>query len=163
MGACFFVILIFIRRKKISIAEAKDQLIEVIESRPDTQKAILLKNRFVEEAGSSSSVEDLWTQYQELLRAIGFCAAELTWGEARHSFTEQAQAAVGMRSLALPLRGATRGELVLSINRTNCSVRRFHLLADIALEAWSQGSARWQVVHGEALAFSGGEGSTQSG
>jgi UDP-GlcNAc:undecaprenyl-phosphate GlcNAc-1-phosphate transferase len=166
LGACFFLILIFVRRKKVSIAAAKDQLIEVIESRPDTQKAILLKNRFVQQVDATPTGEDFWTQYQDMLKAFGFCQAALTWGEARRAFTETAEvspAATGVRELTLPLRGATPGELVLSINRTNCSVRRFHLLADIALEAWSQGSARWKVVHGEALAFSGGEGSTQSG
>jgi UDP-GlcNAc:undecaprenyl-phosphate GlcNAc-1-phosphate transferase len=166
LGALFCAVLILLRGKRLSIAAAKDQLIEVIESRPDTQKAILLKNRFVQEVDATSTGEDFWTQYQDMLKAIGFCQAELTWGEARRAYTETAEvspAATGVRELTLPLRGATPGELVLSINRTNCSVRRFHLLADIALEAWSQGSARWQVVHGEALAFSGGEGSTQSG
>jgi UDP-GlcNAc:undecaprenyl-phosphate GlcNAc-1-phosphate transferase len=156
IGAAAFVLLIVMRGQKLSLATVQAHLADSLDYRIETRNAISLKNWFVLEAERADSGSHLWSDYHFILKKMGFCRAEMSLGEMQRSFhlpdalAPSSDALLGSKQV---IRGEITGELALYAERDNCSERRFKLLVDIALEAWTEASAHWYAVNQSPLTF----------
>ena len=87
---------------------------------------------------------------------MGFCRAEIFLDGLHRSFILPEAPEPDSQDifcLEQNIRGVSDGRLVLYAEKDNCSSRRFHLLADIALEAWLEASAHWLETNDAPLTF----------
>ena len=156
LGAVLFVLLLVIRGQKISLAAMQGYLSDSLGSRVDIRNAISLKNWFILEAERADTGSHLWTDYHFILKKMGFCRAEIYLDGLHRSFFMPESPEPNSEDIfcmSQEIRGHLDGRLVLYAEKDNCSSRRFHLLADIALEAWSEASSHWLAINDTPLTF----------
>ena len=154
LGLGFVVFLFAMRGQKLSPQSLSRHLNESVQSRSDTKNALYLRNWLVAEAERADKGEHLWADFRFVLKKMGFCRAELKMNGTSRSFyvpntghadTESLWQAYG----SIP--GV--GELWLYAEKENLAERQFEIVADIAIEAWTQAAHSWLGVNGEALSF----------
>ena len=156
LGAVLFVLLLVLRGQKISLTALQGYLSDSLDSRVDIRNAISLKNWFVLEAERADTGSHLWTDFHFILKKMGFCRAEIFLDGLHRSFILPEAPEPDSQDifcLEQNIRGDSDGRLVLYAEKDNCSSRRFHLLADIALEAWLEASAHWLETNDAPLTF----------
>ncbi|MDQ8195224.1 MraY family glycosyltransferase [Coraliomargarita sp. SDUM461004] len=154
LGFAFVLILFALRGQKISPMVVREVLTESFQSRQDARNALYLRDWFIVEAERADTGQHLWTDYRFILKKMGVCRAELIVRGAERTFfqpdTPHNQIAMLWSEEHQIGEDVT---LCLYAAKDNFSQRQFAIISDIAAEAWSKASMRWQVVNGVALDF----------
>ena len=155
LGFSFVIILFALRGQKLNANSLRSYLDESVGSRQDNRNALVLKDWFIAEVERAGSGEDVWSDFQFVLKKMGISRAVLTIGEEQREFSVFGSAAneAALRSETHSLRGEIPSILVLAAEKDNFTESQFALLADIAAETWSKASARWAEINGAPLAF----------
>jgi UDP-GlcNAc:undecaprenyl-phosphate GlcNAc-1-phosphate transferase len=156
MGFAFVVVLLTLRGQKISATTLQLLLSESFQARQDTRNALYLKDWFVAEVDRADSAKNLWSDYRFVLKKMGFCRAEMKIGEDARSFyvpNTQHEEIDHMWQAVHHVKGAVDAELTLYAEKENFSERQFHLICDIASEAWAKAGVRWTELNGGPLNF----------
>ena len=154
LGAVLFVLLVALRGQKISLTSVQVYLSDSLGTRVDTQNAIILKNWFALEAERADTGSHLWTDFQFIVKKMGFCRAEIHLDGLHHSFFTPGSPepeSKNLLCLSQKIFGVASGELILYAEVDNFTDRHFNLLCDIALEAWVQASAKWLTANDTTL------------
>lgn len=154
IGGIFVLILFALRWNKISPKSVGRVLTESFEARQDTKNALQLRDWLALEAVRADSGEHLWSDFHFVLKKIGFCRAELRIGETQRAFYLPHSAHDEPEYLWQEAHPVSSGvTLTLYAEKDNFSERQFHLISDIACEAWSLAAAQWLLANGEELSF----------
>ncbi|MFO8026113.1 MAG: MraY family glycosyltransferase [Opitutales bacterium] len=154
LGFIFVGVLFLLRRQKMSTACVGRIVSESFEARQDTKNALHLRDWLALEAVRADTGEHLWSDYHFVLKKIGFCRAELRIGETQRSFYLPHSAHDEPEYLWQETHPVSSGvTLTLYAEKDNFSERQFHLISDIACEAWSLAAAQWLLANGEELTF----------
>lgn len=154
LGLGFVVFLFAMRGQKISPQALSQRLNESVQARGETKNALYLRNWLVAEAERADKGDHLWSDFRFVLKKMGFCRAELKMGEETRSFyvpnTRHAETDF-LWQVHHPIPGV--GELWLYADKDNLAERQFEIVADIAIEAWTQAAHKWLMVNGEPIRF----------
>ena len=155
LGFSFVVILFAFRGQKISANSLRAYFDESVRSRQDNRNALALRDWFVSEVERAGSGADLWSDFQFVLKKMGFSRAVLTVGEEQKEFslTTERVEDKPIWGETISLRGELPAILVLNAEEENFTHGQFSLLADIAAESWSKATARWFEINGGFLSF----------
>ncbi len=153
-GFAFVIILFTVRSQKITPEFIRIGLSDALNARQDTRNALYLKNWFVVETERADTGNHLWSDYKFILRKMGICRAEMEIdGQERGYFlpdTEhEKEELLWKQSHAM----GSNVSIHLYAEKDHFSEKQFLLIADIAAEAWSKASHRWQEVNGSPLNF----------
>lgn len=156
LGFAFVVVLFALRGQKITAHSLRSYVDESIRSRQDNRNAIILKGWFVAEVERAGSGEDVWSDFQFVLKKMGISRAVLTiadeqrdWSLSQKGSLEEESSRVETHSLS----GEIPAILVLAASKEDFTENQFALLADIAAETWSKGTARWFEINEVPFAF----------
>jgi UDP-GlcNAc:undecaprenyl-phosphate/decaprenyl-phosphate GlcNAc-1-phosphate transferase len=154
LGLGFVVFLFAMRGQKLSPQSLSRRLNESVQSRSDTKNALYLRDWLVAEAERADKGEHLWADFRFVLKKMGFCRAELKMNGALRSFYVPNTGHADTKSLWQAYRSIPGvGELWLYAEKDNLAERQFEIVADIAIEAWTQAANRWLGVNGETISF----------
>ncbi|TVP79705.1 MAG: undecaprenyl/decaprenyl-phosphate alpha-N-acetylglucosaminyl 1-phosphate transferase [Puniceicoccaceae bacterium] len=153
-GFAFVVILFTLRGQQITPGLVKNRMVESLQMRQDARNGLYLRDWLIVEVERADSGHNLWADYRFILKKMGFCRAELSIdGDQRSFYLPDTphkqehllwidQQKIGEHSV-----------LTLYAEKDNFSASQFHLLSDIATEAWTKAANRWQELNGQALDF----------
>ncbi|MFU8847800.1 MAG: MraY family glycosyltransferase [Opitutales bacterium] len=154
LGILFLTVLLFLRRQRMSPQKVGRIVNESWQARQDTKNALKLRDWFVLEAGRADTGEHLWSDFQFVLRKIGFCRAHLRIGQAERSFfiphSQHSKAECLWQEIH---EMEPEVELILYADKDFFSERQFAIIADIAGEAWAGAMKQWCLTNGEPLTF----------
>jgi len=156
MGFAFVVILIALRGKNITASSIQVLLSDSLQSRQNTRNALYLKDWFIAEVDRADSGNHLWSDFHFILMKMGFCRAHLELNESFRSFYIPATShrlETTEHEFKHYFKNKTTGQLVLHAEKDLFSERQFHLICDIALEAWIKGAEKWILLHAVELDF----------
>lgn len=154
LGIVFLFVLLLMRRQRMSAQQVGRMVNESWEARQDTKNALKLRDWFVLEAGRADSGEHLWSDFQFVLRKIGFCRARLRIGQTERSFfipNSQHDHPELLWEETHDLDPEV--ELTLFAGKDFFSKRQFNIISDIAGEAWAGAANLWCLNNGEPLTF----------
>lgn len=154
LGLIFLFVLIVLRRQRMSPQKVGRIVNESWQARQDTRNALKLRDWFVLEAGRADTGEHLWSDFQFVLRKIGFCRAQLRIGQTERSFFIPNSQHDKLDCLWQE-RHEIDPEVELSVfaDKDFFSERQFAIIADVAGEAWSGAMQQWSLTNGEPLTF----------
>ena len=155
LGFAFVVVLFALRGQKITANSLRAYVDESVRSRQDNRNAIILKGWFVAEVERAGSGEDVWSDFQFVLKKMGISRAVLTIADEQREFLVSGKSLNEETSLTEThsLTGEIPAILVLSGSKEIFTENQFALLADIAAETWSRASARWLEFNKIPLTF----------
>ncbi|MFP4157535.1 MAG: MraY family glycosyltransferase [Opitutales bacterium] len=154
LGLGFIILLFAIRGQKISPQSLSKRLNESVQARGDTKNALYLRNWLVAEAERADKGEHLWSDFRFVLKKMGFCRAELTMqGEARSFYVPHTRHAEPNSLWQAQQSIPGVGEIRLYAEKDNLGERQFEIIADIAIEAWTQAAHKWFTANGEPISF----------
>ncbi len=154
LGFAFVIILFTLRGQQISPGLVRNILTESFQARRDTRNALYLRDWLIVEAERADTGSHLWTDYRFILKKMGFCRAELSIaGVERAFFLPDTPHADTQKLWHEPHQVSDRVLLTVYAEKDNFSERQFAIISDIAAEAWSKASVRWNEVNGSALDF----------
>lgn len=155
LGFAFVIVLFALRGQKISANSLRTYLDESVRSRQDNRNAILLKGWLVAEVERAGTGENIWSDFQFVLKKMGFCRAVLTIGDEQREFavSDQSVDQESMWTQSHSLHGEAPAILVVTAEKGNFTQNQFLLLADIAAETWNKASTRWLEINGVPLEF----------
>lgn len=154
LGFIFVLVLIFIRGQKLSPKSVGRILSESFEARQDTKNALQLRDWLALEALRADSGEHLWSDFHFVLKKIGFCRAELCIGADKRSFyLPHSPHDEPERLWEEVHRIGSEVELSLYADKDHFSERQFHLISDVACEAWNRAVTQWRLANDSELTF----------
>lgn len=154
LGFVFLFVLLLMRRQRMSPKQLSRIVNESWEARQDTKNALKLRDWFVLEAGRADSGEHLWSDFQFVLRKIGFCRARLRIGKTERNFFIPNSQHDQLESLWEETHDLDPDvELILFADKDFFSQRQFNVISDIAGEAWAGAANLWYLNNGELLTF----------
>lgn len=157
LGFAFVVVLFVLRGKNISTSSLLVFLDDSLQSRREIRNALYLKDWLIAEAMRADKVAHLWSDFQFVLRKMGFCRAELSIGnETREFYIPQTPSKdsedMWVESCEMK-RQSPSVLLKLYCEKENISKIQFALLVDIANEAWTKAGQKWQEVNNCPASF----------
>lgn len=154
LGFIFVLVLFVLRRQKMSPRNFGRILSESFEARKDTKNALQLRDWLALEAARADSGEHLWSDFHFVLKKIGICRAKLRIGVAERSFFLPGSAHDETEHLWHEIhRIGSDVELSLYAEKDHFSERQFHIISDVAAEAWSRAATQWRLLNDEELTF----------
>jgi len=154
LGALCLIVLVIARRQKISPNTVGQMLNESVGARQDTKNALQLRDWFVLESLRADTGEHLWSDFQFVLRKIGFCRASLRIGKAERSFYIPNSNHHKTELLWQETHQLDAGvELDLYAEKDYFSERQFLIISDLAAEAWTGAACQWRLANDVALTF----------
>lgn len=155
LGTLFVLVLILLRRHKLSPQALGRIMSDSFEARQDTKNALQLRDWFALEAVRADSGDHLWSDFCFILKKIGFCRAELSIGGSKRLFDLGCKVDVPQKQLWQETHQIGRGEVVLTLcaEKDNFSERQFKIISDLASEAWVLASEQWRLANDTALTF----------
>ncbi|MGZ0656230.1 MraY family glycosyltransferase [Coraliomargarita sp. W4R53] len=154
LGFAFVIILFTLKGQKISPELVRNVLTESFQSRQDTRNALYLRDWFIVEAERADTGQHLWTDYRFILKKMGFCRAELNISGATRTFFQPDTPHDNVDMLWSEVHQiGPEVKLTVYAAKDHFSGRQFATISDVAGEAWSKASVRWQEVNGVLLDF----------
>lgn len=151
LGFSFVVILFVLRGQNISTNSLLIFLTDSLQSRRDTRNAMYLKDWLIAEAERADRITHLWSDFQFIMKKMGICRAELSIGDKTREFYIPHTPPKDSEDLRVETSNIKQNlypaQLVVYCEKENMSNNQFVLLADIASEAWTKASQRWQEVN----------------
>lgn len=153
-GFAFVVVLFALRSQRITPSGIRGALVESSGMRQDTRNALYLKDWLVVEAERADTGNHLWSDFRFILKKMGVCRAELQVNESKRSYfipdtPHQEEDKLWQETHAIG-NGVT---LRLYGEKDHFSEAQFHLISDIAAEAWNKASVRWKEINQVDLTF----------
>jgi UDP-GlcNAc:undecaprenyl-phosphate GlcNAc-1-phosphate transferase len=143
--------------------EVGSQLGQSLRLRKETRYALTLDRWFLLEAERRGRLEDLWEDYQFVVKKLGFCRLKLTL-PGRPTRIWQAE---GFDPLATHLQAAheiSDGTVVELTAASNAMPEaHFSLLGDLAAETWYKAAQRCRAPKAKAQPAAAGSGPTDTG
>jgi len=156
LGFAFVLVLFTLRGQNFSLRGVRDMVADSVSARQDTRNALYLRDWFVLEAERAGAGAHLWADYRFILKKMGFCRAEFSIdGEERNFFVPNTphDDPGAMHTFTFPVRTGTEARLTLYAEKDGFSERQFHIIADIAVEAWAKAAARWRALNECEMTF----------
>jgi hypothetical protein len=154
LGALCLIVIVIVRRQKISPNTVGRMLNESVGARQDTKNALKLRDWFALEAVRADTGEHLWSDFQFVLRKIGFCRASLRIAKAERSFYIPHSNHDKSQLLWQETHEINSGiELTLYADKDYFSERQFLIISDIAAEAWTGAATQWRLLNDAELTF----------
>lgn len=154
LGFAFVIILFTLRGQRITPGLVRSICTESLQARRDTRNALYLRDWLIVEAERADTGGHLWTDYRFILKKMGFCRAELIIEGAERSFyLPDTPHADTTRIWQQTHEIGQEVTLRLYAERDHFSERQFGIIADVAAEAWSKASIRWNEINGAPLDF----------
>lgn len=156
-GFAFVVILLVLRGRNIPTNSLLIFLAESLESRRDIRNALYLKDWLIAEAERADKIAHLWLDFQFVMKKMGICRAELTIGEETREFYLPHTAFKDSPNLWIETHEIRKNPVAMVLTfygeKGNLSKSQFALIADIATEAWSKASKKWQELNDDEATF----------
>jgi len=154
VGFFLVLVLVVLRRQRMSPKAVGRILNESLEGRQDTKNALKLRDWFALEAVRADTGEHLWSDFQFVLRKIGFCRASLRIAKAERSFYIPHSNHDKSQLLWQETHEINSGiELTLYADKDYFSERQFLIISDIAAEAWTGAATQWRLLNDAELTF----------
>lgn len=150
MGFAFVLLLLFLRGNKITARSLQATLTDSFQNRQDTRNALYLKDWFIRETARADSVRHLWSDYRFILKKIGFCRCEMKInGDALSFFVPNTphDSPEELHQVEHTIPGVPEATITLYADKEYFSETQFHLVCDIASEAWAKASLRWNLLN----------------
>lgn len=153
-GFAFVIVLFTLRGQRISVGGVRTALTESFQARQDTRNALYLKDWLVVEAERADTGNHLWSDFRFVLKKMGMCRVELEVNESERTFFLPDTPHEDKEKLWHETR-MIGSEVTLQLygEKDNFSEHQFHLISDIAVEAWNKASVRWKEINQVDLTF----------
>jgi len=156
LGFAFVLILFTLRGQNFSFQGVRDMVVDSVSARQDTRNALYLRDWFVLETDRADAGAHLWADFRFILKKMGFCRAELSIDGSERSFyvpNTPHDNPAALHVCTFPVRTGLESSLTLYADKDSFTERQFHIIADIAVEAWAKAAARWKVLNECEMTF----------
>lgn len=156
IGFSSVIVIFSLRMKQGQPFSLRKIFTESLEARYEVQNAVKLSKWFVSEVERVRVAEDQWSDYQWVLKKIGFQRVILQVGSKQRIYESGKEAEDPFESASFKLDSLGAGSCIQFFgDKQLFTERRFNLVSDIAYETWLTGCKKWMELNQSTYTFEG--------
>ncbi len=154
IGFSSVIVIFSLRMNRAQAFSLRKLFSESLGSRYEVQNAVKLSKWFVSEVERVRMAEDQWSDYQWVLKKIGFQRVILQVGSEQRIYESVKEAQDLFESAPFKLDSLGPGSCIQFFgDKQLFSERRFNLVSDIAYETWLIGCKKWMELNESTYTF----------